>query len=190
MMHRMSRILVLYASHYGQTRAIAARMTQRLAGAGHAVDLVDLIDGEREAPPGPAGYDGVILGSRIELSRFAPVLAAYVRANRAALAGALTAVFSVSMAAATGEQGLGQDRKGYLATFLGDAGWRPAATAAFAGALPYPAYGWFFRQIMKALSAAAGHPTDTSRNHVLTDDAAVDQLADWFHAQLAAKAAS
>jgi len=170
----MSDILLLYASHYGQTRSIAARIARRLGDAGHEVDLVNVRD--KAARPRALGYDMVILGSRIELGRHAPEILEFIRANRDDMRGIPTAFFSVSMAAST--PNAGADPENYLAKTFALTDWRPSQQISFAGALPYRQYGWFLRQVMKRISRRAGHTTDTSRDHVFTDLAAVDAFAD------------
>ena len=41
----MSRVLVVYASHFGQTRSVAQRLGERLRDRGHEVDLANASDG-------------------------------------------------------------------------------------------------------------------------------------------------
>jgi menaquinone-dependent protoporphyrinogen oxidase len=171
----MSRILVLYASHYGQTRAIAQRLAALLIGRGHDVDVVDAKLGLRHSPP-PDAYDAVVLGSRVELGHHADDITAYVLAHLEKLEHKPTAFFSVSMAAA--KPSAGPDPNGYMRTLFEDLKWKPRCFAAFAGGLPYRKYGWIMRFIMKRISRSAGHTTDTSRDHELTDWNSVDRFAD------------
>ena len=58
----MSRILVLFASEHGQTRRIAAHIGEVLRARGLHVHLRDLA----EERPDPAGFDGVVVGSRVQ----------------------------------------------------------------------------------------------------------------------------
>ena len=170
----MSRVLVIHASHYGQTFAIAERIAQRLRDLGHDVDLGDAHAGVNALPP-PEDYDAVVLGSRVEVGRHASALLAYIRQHRAALRRMPTGFFSVSMAAARPDAG--DDPSGYIMNTLDQLEWHPTETASFAGALLYRRYGWLMRMIMKRIARSAGHTTDTSRNHVFTDFAKVDAFA-------------
>lgn len=175
----MSRILVAYASHYGQTQKIATRITADLRQRGHEVELVDARVA-RDAIPPPSRYDIVVLGSRVEMGRHASELRAYIRMNRDALRDRPTAFFSVSGAAA--RPNAGADPDGYLQDMFEEVGWRPTRSVAIGGALPYRKYGWLMRFIMKRIARSAGHTTDTTRNHELTnwDDvrAFVDEIAE------------
>ena len=169
------RVLVVFASSFGQTRKIAEAIALRLRRRGCAVELGDAGQGVSALPP-PDDYDAVVLGSRVEYGKHAPAIAAYVRAYRASLFDVVSAFFSVSMSASKRE--LGTDPGGYVKKQLEDLAWEPRVTAAFGGALPYTRYGRILRFVMKQISKRAGHTTDTSRDHEFTDWAAVDRFAD------------
>ena len=168
----MPRILLLFASHYGQTRLIAERIGDRLRMHGHEVDLVDVRSAH--LPP-PEDYDAVVIGSRIEMGRHASGIRSYIKAHRADLARIPTAFFSVSMAAS--HAGASADPDGYLEAMFREVGWRPNQAIAFAGALAYRKYGWLTRWVLKMISRRTGQTTDTSRDHEFTDWVQVDQFA-------------
>jgi menaquinone-dependent protoporphyrinogen oxidase len=173
----MSRILVAFASHYGQTRTIAQRITDRLRDRGHEVDLANLSDGIIGVPP-PQDYDAVVLGSRVEFGKHAAGVLAYIREHLPELRRIPTAFFSVSMSA-VGKQP-GADPNDYLAKTFNDLAWSPTESIAFGGALPYRRYNWLLRFIMKQISKKGGHTTDTSKNHYFTDFASVVDFTDRF----------
>ncbi|KAB2895830.1 MAG: protoporphyrinogen oxidase [Kofleriaceae bacterium] len=168
----MHRFLVIYASAFGQTQAIATKLAERLRLAGHTVELADV----RGRPPGPEGYDAVVLGSRVQAGKHAAELVDYVRTHREPLAQRATAFFSVSMSAAT--PSMGPDPHDYVATFLKATGWTPGRWIAIAGGLPYRKFNPFLRLFMKFMSWRGGHSTDTSRNHEYTDWGQVARFAD------------
>ena len=169
----MSRILIAYASHYGQTEKIARQIAAQIRHHGHEVELVNARTSE--VPP-PGTYDLVVLGSRVEGGQHATAIRAYIRRHIAALEAMPTAFFSVSMAAAGRDAGADPNR--YLQTTFADLGWTPSRAVAFAGGLPYRKYGWFMRFVMKRISRSAGHTTDTTRDHEMTDWEAVRRFAD------------
>lgn len=170
----MSSILIGFASHHGQTRKVAVRLGEHLRALGHEVDLANLADGLTETPS-PEDYEVVVLGSRIEIGRHAPSLAAYVRDHRAALGEIPTALFTVSMAAASTDRG--PDPEGYLAKVCTELGWSPSLRKAIAGGLKYREYGLITRFVMKMLSRRTGRTTDTSMNHEFTDWEVVRRFA-------------
>lgn len=163
----MARILLLFASSYGHTRDIAWAIDRELRRRGHAVDLVDV----RHDPPGPADYDVVVIGSRVQFSRHAPAIRRYVERNREALERIPTAFFSVSMSAASREP------NPYLQEFIERTGWTPGRTIELGGGLAYRQYNPLLRFVMKRIARKAGHTTDTSRDHDFTDWAAVRRFA-------------
>jgi menaquinone-dependent protoporphyrinogen oxidase len=168
------RVLILHASTHGQTRRIADAIALTLRRRGCTVELGDLNVGVAALPP-PSDYDAVVLGSRVQLGAHARSIGRYVRAHRAALLDVVTAFFSVSMAAA--DRANGTDPNGYVRKELAQLAWTPSRTAAFAGALPYRQYGRLTRFVMKRIAKAAGHTTDTSRDHEFTDWDAVTRFA-------------
>ncbi len=170
----MSRVLIVYASHYGQTATIAGRLRDRLVWRGHDVDLFNV---EASAPP-PEHYDAVMLGSRIELGKHAKSLLQYIRDHHDRLHRLPTAFFSVSMSAAGKHPGSDPNR--YLATTFQDLAWSPTVSTAVGGALQYRRYNWILRAVMKAISKRGGHSTDTSKNHFYTDFDDVSDFADRF----------
>jgi menaquinone-dependent protoporphyrinogen oxidase len=178
----MSRILILYASSFGQTRRIACALGDRFRLRGHEVELADVAVGIDHLPP-PADYDAVVLGSRIQFGRHARGVADYVRAHRAALFDVSSAFFSVSMAAS--DVRAGTDPNAYMRAFFDLISWHPLHAAAFGGGLPYRHYGRVVRFVMKQISRVAGRTTDTSRNHEFTDWAAVARFADEIALDLA-----
>jgi menaquinone-dependent protoporphyrinogen oxidase len=170
----MSKILIVYASHFGQTRAIAMAIAERMRE--HGTDPVVLDARYPSQLPSPEGFDAVIMGSRIELGRHATAIVEYARRHREMLEQMPTAFFSVSMAMAP--PNTNPDPSGYMAALFTKLGWRPKCARAFAGGLPYRKYGWLMRLVMKRISKSAGHATDTTKNHELTDWSAVRAFAD------------
>jgi menaquinone-dependent protoporphyrinogen oxidase len=63
----MGRYLVIYASHFGQTRKIADHIADTLRARGHVAELADVV--ATSPPPPVSDYDVVVAGSRVELGR-------------------------------------------------------------------------------------------------------------------------
>jgi len=174
----MSRILIAYASFYGQTRKIAEAIAAQLRGKGHTVELAAAC---ASPPPPVEDYDAVVLGSCVEFGHHARPIVEYITANRDALRDIPSYFFSVSMSAAEASTA---DPGGYLADLFTTTQWRPSVAIALAGGLPYRQYGFFLRMVMKLISRRSGHTTDTSRDYEFTDWAAVRRFADGVAADL------
>ena len=141
----------------------------------------------REVPdPIPAGYDGVIVGASIHMSRHDKRVVEFVQQNRDLLDRLPSAFFSVSLAA----HGDTEEAEGYVEEFEQQTGWRPAKIALFSGALLYTHYGFVKRHLMKKIAHdKPGHlGTDTSRDYVYTEWDGVKQFAEDFLTDSAAKA--
>jgi menaquinone-dependent protoporphyrinogen oxidase len=168
----MTRILVLFASHHGQTRAVAFHIAELLRARGQHVHLRDLVQ-ER---PDPANFDAVVVGAAVQFSKHDARVGAWLAENRRALAQRPGAFFSVSLSAASKRKDVRAKLDDMVGTFLAAAGWRPARVAEIAGALHYTRYSWSIRQVMRLISGSQGRPTDTTRDHELTDWAQVDRF--------------
>lgn len=176
----MNKVLVIYATHFGQTRAIAMAIAERLRERGAQPDVLDAR--YTDQLPAPDGYDAIVIGSRVELGRHANTVVDYIRHHQDTLERMPSAFFSVSMAAAP--PNTAPDPSGYMEALFTKLSWRPRCARTFAGGLPYRRYGWLLRFVMKRISKSAGHTTDTTKNHEFTDWGAVRAFADEVAAML------
>lgn len=177
------RILIVYGTHHGQTALIAQRIAELLRESGSTATVVNGHNPPRDVDP--ASFDGVIVGGSIQYNRHQRFLRDYVRSHRDALNAMPSAFFSVSGAGAGRSPEQRAKATGYVADFLRDTGWHPAATAAIGGAMAYTKYNPFLRWMLKRIAAREGAPTDTSRDHSFTDWAQVEQFATAFAATIA-----
>jgi len=67
-----------------------------------------------------------------------------------------------------------------VADFIQASGWTPQRIHHVAGAFRYTAYGLLTRYVMKYIAWRKGAPTDTHRDHELTDWDDVAHFADTF----------
>ena len=178
------QILIVYGTSYGQTAKIARFMANLLTASGDAVTLVnaDELRPSGELPRGrrPRDFDGAIIGGSVLYGRHQRCVGRFVRANRDALNAMPSDFFSV-----LGPAGTRDDAKLYCASrlvdeFLYDTGWRPGRTETVAGAMTYTKYGPLLRWIVKRISAKTGGPTDSSRDHELTDWEQVRRFVEGF----------
>jgi menaquinone-dependent protoporphyrinogen oxidase len=174
----MSRILIAYASSYGQTRKIADAIAADLRNSGHVVELADAL---ASPPPPVQDYDAVVLGSSVQFGHHAKPIRAYITENRAELGQVPSYFFSVSMSAAGSHA---PDPDGYLEKLFAATQWHPRQAIAIAGGLPYRKYGFVLRQIMKLISRRGGQATDTRRDHEYTDWAQVGRFSTSIAADL------
>lgn len=175
-------IAIIYGTRYGQTMKIAERMQEVLSAAGHAVRIAC-------ANTVPQNFslsdvEGVIIGGSVIAGRHQRYLERFVRAHRDELNRMPSAFFSVSGSAAGSSERDHANARRVLDEFLTKTGWHPRAAAMVAGAMAFTKYGVFTRMILKMISRRAGGPTDTSRDHEMTDWDQVARFASEFAASL------
>lgn len=170
-------ILILYGTSYGQTALISRRIGDQLSALGYHVTLVR---GDDPQLPAPDSFDGVIVGASLIRGKHQQYVRQYVERHREALEVRPAAFFSVSASAASSDEAGRADARRALEAFLDETGWAPSLTATIAGAIDYRKYGVFTRWMLRRISAKSGGPTDTSRNHELTDWEQVERLVDEF----------
>ena len=172
----MSRVLIVYGSHDGQTRKIAEHMGGQLRVRGHEVEVADvraLADNFSLA-----GFDTVVVGAAVRMNKHPPAVVNFVRRHRDALARRRGGFFSVCMAIASPRADRRAQASHWPEDLFRGTGWRPPHVAIFAGALRYRHYNFLLRYIMKHIARSEGVSTDTSRNHEYTDWQAVERFAD------------
>ena len=172
------RILVIYGTSYGQTARIARRMAVVLKESGETVTLVNAAAGLRELVP--KEFDAIIVGGSIIRGRHQREVTRFVLANRDALNAMPSAFFSVSGSAASPLEASRAEARRLVAEFLRQTGWHPMVTETIAGAMAYTKYNPILRWIVRRVSRPSGGPTDTSRDHELTDWAQVDRFVKSF----------
>jgi menaquinone-dependent protoporphyrinogen oxidase len=181
----MSRILIPYGTTEGQTAKIAEVIADVIRSHGGEVETIDIRDVRNLIAD---GYDGVIVGASIHMSKHDKHVVEFVQHNRDRLDRVPSAFFSVSLAA----HGDTEEADGYVEQFEQQTGWRPAKIALFSGALLYTHYGFVKRHLMKKI--AHDKPgllgTDTSRDYVYTEWDGVKQFAEDFLAYLGAAGAA
>ena len=168
----MAKVLVVYGTAYGQTQRIARRIVDQLADQGHTVSMYK---GDNLPAYLPLeDYDAFMVAASVIRGQHQRYIRDFARRNAMRLNVAPSAFVSVSGAAA----GSPDQARECVEEFFRQTGWHPAIWATFAGAMAYTQYGPVLRWIMKLISRRQGGPTDTSRDHEMTDWAAVDQFAE------------
>jgi|SRR5579862_1292273 len=175
----MKPVLIVYASREGHTKRIADHLARNLNA--------ELLEA-KHAPPGISldNYSAAIVAASVHVGRHENEIVSFVKAHLRELDRIPSVFLSVSLSEAGAEDpSATPDRRAQAAAdvqrmidvFLESTGWNPWRIQAVAGALMYSKYNFLLRWIMKRTAARAGGSTDTSRDHVYTDWAALDRLA-------------
>ncbi len=176
----MARLLVVYASQYGQTRKIADEIAAGLRGRGHGVEVVRA----EEAGAVPIdSFDAIVAGAPVYRSRFPAEFEDWARLHSRTLSSKPAAFFSVCLGILQDPEAQVAERR-IVTDFFARAGWNPPKWTIFAGALSYTKYGWLVRLMMRRIAQAAGGDTDTRRDHEYTDWDDVRAFAAEIHAMV------
>ena len=169
----MTRILVVYSTVDGHTRAICERLQRSLEDVGHSVTLASLGDAER---PDVRPFEKVVIGASIHYGRYRPEVYDFIRLNQKALEDRPSAFFSVNVVA----RKPGRDTPAanpYVRSFTRKTTWRPALLAVFAGKIDYPKYGFVDRQVIRLIMWLTHGPTDPRACVDFTNWEGVDAFA-------------
>lgn len=166
----MAHLLMIYGTSYGQTERICQRLARALEQQGHGVTLQH---GDQRTEDLRLGtFDAVVIAASVIRGRHQRYVRRFARAHATALNRLPTAFVSVCGAA----QDSPDEASKYVDAFLRETGLQPALIHSFAGAITYTRYGPLTRWIMKRISRSKGGPTDTTRDHEMTDWEEVDRF--------------
>jgi menaquinone-dependent protoporphyrinogen oxidase len=179
------RAIVLFATREGQTARIAERIAADLRGWQIDVDVYDVRT--HASAPDWTRYSTAWVAASVHVGHHERELIEFVRRHRREL-DRLDGVFvSVTLSEAGAEDPRATadkrarsagDATRMIETFVEETGWRPSRSLPVAGALAYTRYNFLVRFVMKRIARAQGGPTDTSRDHDLTNWSRLDQFVD------------
>jgi menaquinone-dependent protoporphyrinogen oxidase len=171
----MSRILIVYASTDGQTRRIARHVADRLADAGHGVELMPAAEDDDLAI---GRFDGVVLAGSVHLGGYQKALSEFAAEKAALLDGVPTLFLSVSLSAAGHESEDWAGLEKIETAFREATGWTPGQVVRVAGAYLPSRYDVFRAWAMRRILAERDPGADPDADKEYTDwpglDAAVD----------------
>ena len=172
----MCEVPVFYATTDGQTRLIAEHLASALRSQGlESVPLdvthIDAWSLDRRR------IRAVLLGASVHAGKHQSTAAKFVRAHGEWFNELPSAFFSVSLSIASSNPTEVDAARSIAKEFLDQTGWHPSRVACFAGRLAYTRYGWVKRILMRRIARKEGGPTDTSRDHELTNWTEVTALA-------------
>jgi menaquinone-dependent protoporphyrinogen oxidase len=170
------RALIIYGTTEGHTARIAQFVEERLVTTG--MDVFRQRADAEALLPDPAAYHLVIVAASLHNGRYQKPVVDYVIRHAKALNMMPSVFLSVSLSAASEDQ---DDRQGLdkcNADFLQETGWQPSESHLLAGAFRFTKYDFLKSWAMKYIAWTKNKSTDTSRDHVLTDWAALGDIAD------------
>jgi menaquinone-dependent protoporphyrinogen oxidase len=178
-------ILIAYATTDGQTRKIARFAADRLAGQGHAVELLNVEDAEGLEL---SRFDGAVLAGSLHVGGYQKALRTFVTGARDGLAAMPTLFLSVSLSAAGTDPEDWAGLKTCLADFQDETGWSPSRTEHVAGAFKFSEYDFFRAWAMRRIADAKGETVEAGKDREYTDWPALGLALDAWAAALTPRA--
>lgn len=173
------KLLVLYATTEGQTRKIARHVADRLADAGHGVELLNATEAEGLDP---GRFDRAVLAGSLHAGGYQAALAGFAQRHAAALNAMPTLFLAVSLSAAGDDA---EDWAGLtkcLDAFLSETGWTPGHIAHVAGAFRFSEYGFLKSWAMRRIAAVKDPEARPDQDREYTDWAALDRTVEGWMA--------
>lgn len=173
----MFQVPVFYVTSSGHTQRIAERFAARMQANGISSGAVNLAD-PAAAAVSWADVRGAMVTLPLWLGRFDRTARAFASRYRVPLSAMPSLFVAVSLSAASQQPGEREFALDEAKRFVVETGWTPSSVASVAGALSYTRYNPLVRWMMRRYAEREGNPTDTTRDHVLTDWETIDRLAD------------
>jgi menaquinone-dependent protoporphyrinogen oxidase len=180
---------VLFASSEGQTALIAIRLAEVLHAHGLDSQAIDVSTPEAEMLDWTR-VRGALMGASIHIGKHQKSASRFVHAHAADLNRVPSAFFSVSLAAASKNAAEVAEAERIARAFPADHGWTPLRILSVAGRLAYREYNVFIRFVIRRIARKEGGPTDTSRDHELTNWEDVERLGREMATAIHARAAA
>jgi len=169
------KLLVIFATVYGQSAFIADRIADEASAAGTAATVRDVRNVTRTDLQ---RCDSVVIVASVQFGRHARAVERFVKRNRDRLASLHSAFVSVSGSAARPEAR--PEAETVARKFFAATGWTPDEYQLIGGAVKFTQYNPFLRFMIKRMYARRGMTLDTKRNYDYTDWDAVRRFARAF----------
>jgi menaquinone-dependent protoporphyrinogen oxidase len=180
----MATVGIFYATRYGHARLVAGHVADYFRTHGFDADVWPVLN----VPDGLdlGKYSAIVVTASVHAGRHEPEMVRFVRQHRLELDKASNAFITITLSQAGAErEDATRDQRHKAAAevdrmsrlFIADTGWQPQRIQPVAGALLYTKYNPFLRFVMKWISRMAGGSTDTTRDHIYTNWAALNKLA-------------
>lgn len=170
-----TKTLLLYSTVEGQTLTILEKIAKQLPDQSYQLHNI-----EEPLNKNLDDYDAILVGGSIRYGHFRKSLIQFVNTHTDILNRKKTAFFCVCVTA----RKVGKDTPEgsvYTRKLFAKTKWKPQLKAVFAGALYYPQYNWFDRNMIRFIMKMGGEKNhDMSQNYSYTDWNKVDEFAKRF----------
>lgn len=170
------KILLLYTTREKQTFKIMQHIKSRLDER-YDFDLIELLP---DTMIELSQYQAALLGSSIRYGFYSHLMKKFIDQNYSSLNNMSSAFFGVNLVARKANKNTPETNL-YTRKFLSKIDWLPKISAVFAGALYYPQYNWFDKNMIRLIMWMGKGETDVTKEVVeYTDWQKVDEFATHF----------
>lgn len=181
-MSHVVKVLLLYTTHEKQTLKIMQRIKTQL-GDKCDCDVIQLLP---DSHIDLTKYQAVLLGSSIRYGFYSKVMKKFIDDNYQQLNTIRSGFFGVNVVARKPNKNTPETNL-YTKKFLAKIAWKPTIKAVFAGALYYPQYNWFDRNMIRFIMWLGKGDTDVTKPVIeYTNWTNVDEFAAQFYQQVCA----
>jgi menaquinone-dependent protoporphyrinogen oxidase len=178
------KMLIVYASRYGQTAKIADRISEIArrefvdTRACEVRSLSQDVDFKK--------YDALVVAGPVYYGKFRKPLVRFIKAHAASLAGMHNALVAVSLSAMENREEAEKQVRGLIE----QTGWLPETFTCVAGAESFSKYGVFTGYIMRKIARQKGRAGDFKADREYTDWNALDEFTREFLRKVSAVSGS
>jgi menaquinone-dependent protoporphyrinogen oxidase len=175
-MSNVTKVLLLYTTHEKQTFKIMQRIKTQLVGKGDC-DLIELLP---DSNIDLTQYQAVLVGCSLRYGFYSKTMKKFIDANYQQLNKLKSGFFGVNLVARKPNKNT-PETNSYTRKFLAKIAWQPTIKAVFAGALYYPKYNWFDRNMIRLIMWLGKGDTDVTKEVIeYTNWEKVDEFANQF----------
>jgi len=130
----MKNILILFGTRYGATQGIAEKIEKILQDNGCSTEIHDLKVSSPKKVPSLNEFDGIIIGTSIQMSMWTKPVKKYIKKNLASLIQKQDKLgFFICCGTANKKEKIGTAKEKFLIPKINDFGLKPALVDAFGG---------------------------------------------------------
>lgn len=175
-MNSITKVLLLYTTHEKQTLKIMQRIKTHLEGKCDC-DLIELLP---DTKIDLGNYKAVLIGCSIRYGFYSKTMKKFIDDNYQQLNALKSGFFGVNVVARKPNKNTPETNL-YTKKFLAKIAWQPTIKAVFAGALYYPKYNWFDRNMIRFIMWLGKGDTDVTKEVIeYTNWTKVDEFAEQF----------
>ena len=181
----MKKILILYGTRYGATKGIAQKIEKTIQDNGISTEIHDLKKSSLKIIPSLKDFDGIIIGSSIQMGMWTKPVKKYIKKNIENLKKKQDklALF-ICCATAMKKEKIGTAKENFLIPKIENFGLKPALIDAFGGVYDFSEtsqMGGFYKKVMaKSLQEDEGWETVENKVYDFRDWDQIDEFANKF----------